>query len=268
MLSEGGGEYVVELFHRDLVVVVRVKASEKSVLLVVGDVDVHGSETSGELVKIDVLITVFVKLLEQVNGVALQVRVVAGWSLDLVDDGRQGGFWEDVRVVFHVLFGVLVHAHQHKLKAAKKDGAAEEEVLFSVVVVVDCVPLLLALHETATNAPAVFVTDLVDLDRVITTVETDDEGAGLIVGVGGDKFGVEPKNVHVLFKHLLHVELRRLGLQSNNAAHGVFLSTVASVRGNSLVEYIGGGLLEWNGDLIVVGVTSVPVSSEVVDVVD
>ena len=41
LLSEVGGKHVVELFHRDLVVVVRVKAPEKSVLLVVGDVDVH-----------------------------------------------------------------------------------------------------------------------------------------------------------------------------------------------------------------------------------
>lgn len=41
LLSEVGGKHVVELFHRNLVVVVRVKTSEKSVLFVVGDVDVH-----------------------------------------------------------------------------------------------------------------------------------------------------------------------------------------------------------------------------------
>ena len=39
--SEVGGKHVVELFHRDLVVVVRVKASEKSMLFVIGHVDVH-----------------------------------------------------------------------------------------------------------------------------------------------------------------------------------------------------------------------------------
>ncbi len=182
--SEVGGKHVVKLFHRDLVVVVRVKASEKSMLFVIGHVDVHRPESGGELVQIDELVSVSIEPLEQVDCVALHVRVVAGWGLDLVDDGAQGGFREHIGVVFHVLFGVLVTAHQHKLKAAKENCAAEQEVLLSVVVVVDCVPLLLALHETTTNAPAVFVADFVDLDGVITAVETDDESAGLIVGVG------------------------------------------------------------------------------------
>ncbi len=74
--------------------------------------------------------------------------------------------------------------------------------------------------------------------------------------------------MHVLLEHLLHVELGGLCLQGDHAAHRVFLGTVASVGGNSLVEYVGGGLLEWDGDLSVVTVALVPVFGEVVDVVD
>jgi hypothetical protein len=128
--------------------------------------------------------------------------------------------------------------------------------------------LLLALHETAANAPAVFVADFVDLDSIITTVETDDESAGLIIGICGDKFCVESKDVHVLLEHLFHVELRSFGLQSDNAAHRVFFSTIASVGRNSLVKYVGGGLLEWDRDLSEIAIAFVPVFGEVVNVVD
>jgi hypothetical protein len=54
------------------------------------------------------------------------------------------------------------------------------------------------------------------LDSVVATVEGNDEGAGLIVGLRGHEFGVEPQDVHVLLEHFFHVILWRLGLQSDN----------------------------------------------------
>jgi len=234
----------------------------------VGHVDVHRPESSDELFEIDQLVAVLIEPLQQVDCVALQVREVASWGCNLPDDGVHGGFGEHIGVVFHVLFGVLVAAGQHELETGKVHTAADHEVPFSVVVVVDRVLLLLALHEAATDTAAVFVADFVDLDGVVTAVEADDEGAGLIVRVSGDQSGVEAKDVHVLLEHLLHVELWRLGLQGEHASHRVFFGAVASVGGYGLVEYVWCLLLERDGDLSVVLVALVPLSSEVVDVID
>lgn len=115
-----------------------------------------------------------------------------------------------------VLLGVLVTAHKHELEASELNGASNNEVTLAVVVVRNWVALLLALHEATTNSARVLVAHLVDLHSVVTAVEGDDEGAGLIIRLGGDELGVEAHDVHVLFEHLLHVEFWWLGLEGNN----------------------------------------------------
>jgi hypothetical protein len=133
--------------------------------------------------------------------------------LDLGNDSIEGCLGEDIGVILHVFLGVLIGLEQLELEAAEEDGVSEQEVALHVVVSADGVVVLLALHELTTNATRVLVADLVDLDGVVTAVEGDDETTRLIIRLGGDELRLESQNVHILLEHLLHVDLRRLGLQ-------------------------------------------------------
>jgi len=122
-----------------------------------------------------------------------------------------------------------------EFESSKENSSSDEEVFLLVVGLGNWVLVLLALHELATNAAAVLVAHLIHLDGVVTAVERDDEGSALIIGLGGDELSVESQDVHVLFEHLLHVELGLLWLQRDDAAHGVLFSSVAHVRWRWLV---------------------------------
>jgi hypothetical protein len=128
--------------------------------------------------------------------------------------------------------------------------------------------LLLTLNERTSDTAGVLVTDLVDMDGVVAAVVRDDEGAGFIIGLGRDETGVEAENVHVLLKHLFHVELGGFSLESDDWTHGVLFSTVASVGGDGLVKDWGCRLLEGDSALLHIAVFSVPSLSEVIGIVD
>merc|ERR1719454_974712 len=104
--------------------------------------------------------------------------------------------------------------------------------------------MLLALHEVTSNSAGVLVTDFIDLDGVITTEEGDNELSGFIIRLSGDELGVESEDVHVLFEHLLHVDLGCLSSKMEDSIHRVFLSSVSSVRRNGLVDKVGSRLAE------------------------
>jgi len=189
--------------------------SHQCVLLVVSHVDAKDAEAFAELDEINEFVSVLIKLAEQLNGVGLQVAVFAS-SFNLVNDAFVGGLWEHLTIVLHVLLGVLIAAHQHELEASEVDSAADNKVSLGVVLAANWVNLLLALHEWTANSAGVLVANLIHQDSVITAVERHDEGAGLIIRLGGDELGVEAHDVHVLFEHLLHVEFWWLGLEGNN----------------------------------------------------
>ncbi len=162
------------------------------------------------------LVTVFIKLVQEVNRVILKTGIVLCGCLDLGDNGAERGLGEDLAVVFHVLFGVFVCRDQHELETDKRDSATNHEIALDIVFTSNWRQLLFALHESATNATAVFVANFVNLDGVVATIEGDNESAGLIIGLSGDKFGVEAKDVHVLFEHFLHVVLWWFRLKSDH----------------------------------------------------
>ena len=181
-------------------------------------------------------ITVFVKLGEEVDYVLLERGVVLGWLLDLVDDVLNGSFGELVGVVVHVFFGVVISRQKLELESTEEASAADKEVLLRVVGLGDGAEMLLALHEFASNSSGVLVTDFVDLDGVVTTEEGDNELSGFIIRLGGDQLGVEAEDVHVLLEHLFHIGLGSLSSEVENTVHGVFLSSVSSVRRDGLVD--------------------------------
>jgi hypothetical protein len=235
-------EDVIELFHGDLSVSVWVEVSHKGVSLLVSHVNVQFAETIRELLEIDEFVAVTVEFGKKVNAEGLEGLEFGSWGLDLSDNGTEGGFGEHITVIFHVLFGVLISGGEHKLEACKRNSTADHEVTFGVVATGNGGVLLLALHEAATNTSRVLVTDFVDLNGVVTAVERDDEGTGLIIGFSADELGVESEDVHVLLEHLLHVILWWLRLQGNNRGHWVLRGTVASLWGHSLVEDFGATL--------------------------
>jgi len=262
------GEDVVELLHGDLAVTVSIEMSHQAVGFLVGDNDVHRVEASAEFSKVNHLITVFVKLGEQVNAVGLQAVELGSGGLDLSNHSAEGSFGENVTVILHVLLSVLVSGDQHELEAGEGDSAADHKVTLGVIAAGNGRVLLLAFHEATTNTSRVLVTNFVDLDGVVTAVERNDKGTGLIIGLGADELGVESKDVHVLLEHLLHVVLWWLGLKGDHGSHRVFGCTETSLWGHSLVEDLGGRLGELHGILLDVQVTLVPTLSEVVSVVD
>lgn len=111
--------------------------------------------------------------------------------------------------------------------------------------------MLFAFHELATNAAAVLVTYLVNLDGIVTAVERENESAALIIRLSGHEFAVESQDVHVLLESLLHVELGWLWLKSNHTAHRVFLGTVAHVGWDLLVNEVCFAAFNCDGSLIV-----------------
>ena len=130
-----------------------------------------------------------------------------GALLDFSKDVLNRGLRELIWIVLHVLLSVFISGHKHEDESNERNSSTKSEILFSVVVTSFGVDLFLALHETTTNTARVLVTNLIDLDGVITTVERDDEVSGLIIGLSADQFGVKSEDVHVLFEHLLHVNL-------------------------------------------------------------
>ena len=102
------GNEVVELFHGDLSVSVVVESLHQGVLFVVGNEDVHASQSCGEFLESNHAVVVLVEVLDQVNHVLLQGAGFLGLDLQFVNDLVNAGAWELVRVVLHVFFGVLV----------------------------------------------------------------------------------------------------------------------------------------------------------------
>jgi hypothetical protein len=136
--------------------------------------------------------------------------------LDLGNDCVEGGLGEDIGVILHIFLGILISLEQLELEAAEEDGVSEQKVALHIVAGNDGVAVLLALHEITTNATRVLVANFVDLDSVVTAVEGDDETTRLIIRLGGDELRLKSENVHILLEHLLHIDLRRLGLQGVN----------------------------------------------------
>jgi len=90
---------------------------------------------------------------------------------------------------------------------------SEQEVALHIVASAYRVAVLIALHDLTTNATRVLVENLVHLDGVVTAEDGDDETTRLIIRLGGDELRLKSENVQILLKHLLHIDLRRLGLQ-------------------------------------------------------
>jgi hypothetical protein len=132
--------------------------------------------------------------------------------LNLGNDLVEGGLREDIGVVLHIFLGVLVSLEELELEATEEDGVTEEEVTLNVVVSADGITVLLALHELTANATRVLVANLIHLDGVVTAVEGNNESARLIIRLSRDELRFESENMHILFEHFLHVNLRRLWL--------------------------------------------------------
>jgi len=245
-----------------------VKALHKSSFLLVSQVEAHAFHAFREFLEGNNAITVFVKLGEEVDYVLLERGVVLAGLLDLADDVLDGGFGELIGVVVHVFFGVVISRQKLELESTEEASAANQEILLGVVGLSDGAEMLLALHEFTSDSSGVLVADFVNLDGVITAEEGDNELSGFIIRLSGDQLGVEAEDVHVLLEHLLHVNLGGLSSQMEDTVHGVFLGTVAGVRGDSLVDKVGTGFAESNGVLGHVQVASVPLLGEIIGVVN
>jgi len=213
-----------------------VKALHESSFLLVSQVEAHAFKAAREFLEGDDAVTVFVKLGEEIDCVLLERGVVLAGLLDLADDVLDGSFGELIGVVVHVFFGVVISRQKLELESTEEASAANKEVLLGVVGLSDGAEMLLALHEFTSDSSGVLVADFVDLDGIITTEEGDNELSGFIIGLGGDELGVEAEDVHVLFEHFLHIDLGGLSSKVEDTVHGVFLSSVSGVWGDSLVD--------------------------------
>jgi len=234
----------------------------------ISHVDAHRPESVCELSEVEHLVAILVQFLKKVNSEILQGREFLSRSHNLSENVVKAGLREDLAVFLHVLSSVFISGDKHELKTREENSATNQEVGFAVVVASNGVLLLFSLNERTSDTSGVLVTDLVDVDGVVTAVIRDDECARLVIRLCGDETGIEAKNVHVLLKHFFHVKLGGLSLESDDRTHGVFFGTVASVGGNGLVKDWGCGLLEGNSALLHVAVLSVPCLCEVIGIVD
>jgi hypothetical protein len=72
--------------------------------------------------------------------------------------------------------------------------------------------VLLSLHEFTTNSSGVLITDFINLNGVISTIEGNDELSGFIIRLSWNELSIETQDVHILLEHLLHINLWWLGL--------------------------------------------------------
>jgi hypothetical protein len=204
-------------------------------------------EALSEFLEVKDAIFIFVKLCNQGNNIFLEVLVATSTPLDLGNDWAKCSLRENIRVVLHIFLGVFISLQQLELEAAKEDSVTEQKVTLKIIVRADGVAVLLALHEFTTNAARVLVTDLIDLDCVVTAVERDNEATWLIIGLSWDEFCLETENVHILLEHLLHINLGWLRLERVDWSEWVLLSTISIVGRHSLIHDVGASLLQGNG---------------------
>jgi len=145
---------------------------------------------------------------------------------------------------------------------------AENEVFLGVVSARGWVSLLLSLHESTTNSSRVLVTDLINLDGVVTAVERNDESSSLIIRLSANQLGLESEDVHILLEHLLHVDLWSFWLQGQDGTERVLWGTITIVRWNSLISDVWSTLGELERFLIDTHVVAVPLLGELIAVID
>ena len=137
----------------------------------IGHIDSEFSKTVAELLEVNKLIIVLVEASQQVNHVVIHRVELGGSTLDLSNHILVRSLREDLTVILHVLLSVLISRAQHKFKSNEGNSTTNAEISFGIVLSGDGVILTFALHEAATNTARVLVTDFVNLDGVITTVE-------------------------------------------------------------------------------------------------
>lgn len=237
-------------------------------LLVDGSEDIERLQASTKFLNVHIAVIIFVEYFHQVDDIFLETWVVLGTLLDLVQNGINRGFWEHLRVGFHVFLSVLIGLDKHELETNQENSLTENEVLLGVVSAGGWVSLLLSLHESTSDSAGVLVADLVDLDGVVTAVERNDESSGLIIRLSANQLGLESEDVHVLFEHLLHVYLWSFWLQSENGTKRVLWGTITIVRWDSLISDVWStlGKLDWL--LCDTHVVSVPSLGKLIAVID
>ena len=202
------------------------------------------------------------------DAVVLHASETSRLFLDLAEDVLDVLLGELAWVVFHVFLSVFIARNELESEATKEDGSSNAEVLLRVVSLGDRVLVVLLLHELAADTAGVLVTDLVDLDGVVTAVEGDDELTVLIIGLGGDELGVEPEDMHVLLEHFLHIHLRGLVGQILDGTKSILLGTDTIMDGNLLVLHVRGGSGESEGNLADTERLLVPLLGELVTIED
>lgn len=118
-----------------------------------------------------------------------------------------------VWIVFHIFLSVFISRHKHEDKSNKRNSSTKSEIFFSVVVSSFGVDLFLTLHEATSNTAGVLIANLINLDSIVSAIEGNDEVTGLIIRLSADQFSIKSEDVHVLFEHLLHVNLGGLRSQ-------------------------------------------------------
>ena len=132
-------------------------------------------ESALKLCQLHKLIIVLVQSSQKPDHVLLKRLTSFCAGLDLPNDVCKAGFRKDIRVILHVLLGVVVAGDEHKFETGKLHSATNAKISFLVVLARDWVVLAFTLHKTAAYPSRILVTDLVDLNRVIATIERNDE---------------------------------------------------------------------------------------------
>ena len=202
------------------------------------------------------------------DAVILHASKASGLFLDLAKNVLDVLLGELTRVVLHVFLSVFIARNELEAEATKEDGSSNAEVLLGVVGLGDGVLVVLLLHELSTDTAGVLITDLIDLDGVITAVEGDDELTVLIIGLSGDELGVESEDVHVLLEHFLHVHLGGLRVEGHDGTKSILLSANTIMFGDGLILHSRGGGGESKGNLTDSESLGVPLLGEVITVED
>jgi hypothetical protein len=101
--------------------------------------------------------------------------------LNLSEDILNRGFREEIWVVFHILLSVLISFLELEFIPTKEKSLANQEIFLAIVISSNRVSVLLAFHELSSYSTRILVTDLIDLDGIISTIEGNDEFTELII---------------------------------------------------------------------------------------
>mmetsp|Transcript_49782 Transcript_49782/g.57138 ORF Transcript_49782/g.57138 Transcript_49782/m.57138 type:complete len:228 (+) Transcript_49782:436-1119(+) len=169
-------------------------------------------------------------------------------------------------MVGHKFIGELISLQQSKLVRIDNDNSSQGEIAHLESSVLVGMSMDLSLQELSSNHARVSVSLFINLDRIVTAVEGNDELPQFVIFMRADQFCFKSENIFVPLEGLSDVFYGSLGVQRVNRAHRVLLGTVSCILRSLLVRLHFLRSFNFNGILNDTEIFLIPGAGEVITI--